>query len=152
MPFLIVFLCGVFLFNSCGSSLISDNHFQSKHHGEILTGESSQEDVQYVLGDPHWIGTNLEGQEENPVWAYIDFQSMLDPPTVFPALSHPTEPGWYNPEDSLLGAYETLIVFYNKEGIVKKIMISEGMGGLLDLSSLNKNSPHSAKVIQVIYD
>jgi hypothetical protein len=112
---------------------------------EITTGESSQQDVRGILGNPDWIEIDEGNAQELQIWAYVEYQNFIAPPTVFPALSHPSEPGWYGPEETALGKFHTIYISYSKEGIVQEISTSHGMRGLLNFLPKAPIHPFSEK-------
>ena len=146
---MVLFLGSLFFFG-CSSSLTPYGPSYSSRMGEITEGESSQQDVRGVLGNPDWIEINEESSTtSSQVWAYVDYNSFITPPTVFPDLSHPNEPGWYGPEDTSLGELTTIYISYTDEGIVQNVSISNKMRGLLDFSSRETHETHNGKGLHV---
>ena len=140
-----VIILGALLCYGCSSSLTSYELDQSSKVVEITTGESSQQDVRSILGNPDWIEIDDENMTKSQTWAYVEYQNFIAPPTVFPALSHPSEPGWYGPEETALGKFNTIYISYSKDGIVEDISTSHGMRGLLNFVSKSA-SPFSEKI------
>lgn len=146
MRIFMVIIFGALFCYGCSSSLTSYELDQSSRVVEINTGESSQQDVRGILGNPDWIEIDEGSITESQIWAYVEYQHFIDPPTVFPALSHPSEPGWYGPEETSLGKFNTIYISYSKDGIVQEISTSHGMRGLLHFVPKTAHRPFSEKI------
>jgi len=146
MRIFLVSLFGAIFCYGCSGSLTPYEPDQSSKVVEITTGESSQQDVRNILGNPDWIEIDERSLTESQIWAYVEYQKFIAPPTVFPALSHPSEPGWYGPEETALGKFKTLYISYSKDGIVQEISSSQGLRGLLNFVPKTANRSFSETV------
>jgi len=127
--------------SSCSSSYTKRNQDISSKIPDLLSGGNTKHDVEALLGSPDWVGNpKAPNKEASLVWIYVHYQNSVTPPVLFPARSHPNEPGWYGPDDITHSEVQTLVISYTEEGLVQEVQTSTNMAELLSFTPQDPNT------------